>query len=648
MDGELVRRRLADVKHVLHHGFQPLGLLVDDLCVVRRRRGQVLLPEELRVGEDGGQGGFQVVGDVAHQLHLHPFAAGLLGQGGPHPGLDVVEALRRPAQVRVLREDQGPLQVPGPDGLHLVRQGGDITGQPPAPPGAVKGPYQQHLQKAGQEKQAPSPDAGVGPHKIDQDGHWEQGEDKARQQHQQHQAAAPAEPLLNRPLQVPCPEEAKKSVEEGPPDLPGVVLMVVAKQPPQPVQGDEAGEVHQGQPEDRHAPGGEGIPALPVIAVKKLINHVQIAKARQEGPQQARRCQQEADLRPDMDRPRGDFPVHRLHGFAQQGPENQAPHGDEQQQTLGIVEGLAFLHLPGEAVKGGVIAGAAGFVVGAVVRDGRFPDGHDHLDPLQLFADREVVVAGDKPPGIAVVVSVSVYVPDLAVLEDRNPAVHKLKVEVVPLHGPGQQLVQAGVHIAVDLPVLYFSVPDVIEDVLVRLIGRVRLLLRLLLRLRWGNGLQRSLLHPRGFRSLAKAPPGPNGLLLHHHRAVVAAVPVVRPIVEVHRSPGSDGQKLPEIVGNLVPEGVRLLPVPLPPGRGVPLPGDPVTQRSQGGEGQRHSQEEGQKTGQRLDPPAGAEDLHALPRLHGLPDLLRHKLLQGPAGVLTRAVPICIQCPTPP
>ena len=349
-----------------------------------------------------------------------------------------------------------------------------------------------------------------------------------------------------------------------------------------------------------------------------------------------------------MDRPGGDLPVQRLHEFAQQGPDHQAPHGDEQQEALIFVEGLAFLHLPGDAVKGAVVIGPAVFVVGAVVRDGRFPDGHDHLDPLQLFADREVVVAGDKPPGIAVVVSVSVYVPGLAVLEDRNPAVHKLKVEVVPLHGPGQQLVQAGVHIAVDLPVLYFSVPDVIEDVFVRLIGRVRLLLRLLLRLRRGNGFQRSLVHRRGFRSLAKAPPGPNGLLLHHHRAVVAAVPVVRPIVEVHRSPGSDGQKLPEIVGNLVPEGVRLLPVPLPPGRWVPLPGDPVTQRSQGGEGQRHSQEEGQKAGQRLDPPAGAEDLHALPRLHGLPDLLRHKLLQGPAGVLIRAVPFCIQCPTPP
>ena len=38
--------------------------------------------------------------------------------------------------------------------------------------------------------------------------------------------------------------------------------------------------------------------------------------------------------------------------------------------------------------------------------------------------------------------SVSVYVPDLAVLEDRNPAVHKLKVEVVPLHGPGQQAIR--------------------------------------------------------------------------------------------------------------------------------------------------------------------------------------------------------------
>ena len=309
--------------------------------------------------------------------------------------------------------------------------------------------------------------------------------------------------------------------------------------------------------------------------------------------------------------------------------------------------------MPGEAVKDAAGIGPAVFVVHAVVPLRRLPDGHVNCHALQVLADGEIVIAGDEPFGIPVVDAASVDVQVLETFPDGDLAVLKLEIEVILPQGPGHQAALlilggvGGVGIGIDLSLLPLSALDVVEDVLVRLIGRVRFLLRFLLRLRRENGIQRSLVHHRGFRNLAKAPPGPNGLLLHH-RAVVTAVPVVHSIVEVHRSPGSDGQKLPEIVGNLAPEGVRLLPVPLPSGGGVPLPGDPVSQSPQGGEGQRHSQEEGQKTGQRLDQPAGAEDLHALPRLHGLPDLLRHKLLQGPAGVLIRAVPFCIQCPTPP
>ena len=129
MDRQLAGGGLADLEHVLDHHRQPVCLLVDDPGVVRRRALQGLLPQQLRVGEHGGQGRLQVVGHVGDQLHLHPLAAGLLRQGPVEARLDVVQLLRRLVQVRVRRQVQGRLQVPVPDGRHLVRQQADVPGQ---------------------------------------------------------------------------------------------------------------------------------------------------------------------------------------------------------------------------------------------------------------------------------------------------------------------------------------------------------------------------------------------------------------------------------------------------------------------------------------------------------------------------------------
>ena len=136
MDRQLASGSLADLKHVLDHGRQAVGLLVDDAGVVRRCALQGLLPQQLRVGEDGGQGRFQVVGHIGDQLHLHPLTAGPLLQRAVQPRLDVVQGLRRLAQGRVSGQIQRRGQVPGADGLHLVGQEADVVCQgavPPAP-----------------------------------------------------------------------------------------------------------------------------------------------------------------------------------------------------------------------------------------------------------------------------------------------------------------------------------------------------------------------------------------------------------------------------------------------------------------------------------------------------------------------------------
>ena len=69
------------------------------------------------------------MGHIGDQLHLHPLAAGLLRQGPVEARLDVVQLLRRLAQVCVCRQVQRRLQIPVPDGRHLVRQQADVPGQ---------------------------------------------------------------------------------------------------------------------------------------------------------------------------------------------------------------------------------------------------------------------------------------------------------------------------------------------------------------------------------------------------------------------------------------------------------------------------------------------------------------------------------------
>ena len=69
LDGHLARLQLGDVQHVLHQPGQPSCLLRDDgqiPLVFLRRDGAV--QHAVNESLDGGHGGAQLVGDVAHEL----------------------------------------------------------------------------------------------------------------------------------------------------------------------------------------------------------------------------------------------------------------------------------------------------------------------------------------------------------------------------------------------------------------------------------------------------------------------------------------------------------------------------------------------------------------------------------------------------
>ena len=79
LDRQLARGGLADLKHILHDAAQPLRLFPQNLDILFHMLGQLfLLPQQLRIADDGGERRLDVVGHVGHQFHLHPLALHLL------------------------------------------------------------------------------------------------------------------------------------------------------------------------------------------------------------------------------------------------------------------------------------------------------------------------------------------------------------------------------------------------------------------------------------------------------------------------------------------------------------------------------------------------------------------------------------------
>ena len=216
------------------------------------------------------------MGDVADQLHLHPLAAGLFLQGGPHPGLDVVEVVGGFPEIRVLGQGQGLGKLPGPNGLHLAGKAAQVFGKAQLPAG--QGHRCQRRQQDRQQIDGPEYPGGIaGQGQVDQDGQNLRAEDHRRQRHQCRPAA---QALFHRPLQLPCPQPPQKGTQEGPPGLLGVVTTVVLKQPHQPDQNQQGRKIHCHKTENRHAPLDERGASLPGIAIENLIDNVQAEKPR--------------------------------------------------------------------------------------------------------------------------------------------------------------------------------------------------------------------------------------------------------------------------------------------------------------------------------------------------------------------------------
>ena len=119
---QLAAGGLAHLEYIPHHGFQPVGLHLQNLGVVRRGLLQRLLTEKPCIIDDTGQGRFQIVGHVGDQLQLEPLGAHLLF----HPGLDAllqrVQVCRWYRAERVFGQCQRGSVLPGAQGGQLIRQ----------------------------------------------------------------------------------------------------------------------------------------------------------------------------------------------------------------------------------------------------------------------------------------------------------------------------------------------------------------------------------------------------------------------------------------------------------------------------------------------------------------------------------------------
>ena len=168
-----------------------------------------------------------------------------------------------------------------------------------------------------------------------------------------------------------------------------------------------------------------------------------------------------------------------------------------------------------------------------------------------------------------------------------------------------------------------------VQDIFVRLIPGVRRPAGVLLHRRFGGG---------GFPPPA-AVGFPDGALQHR-------------VVPLQRSPGPQGQEVPDIAADFGPEAGGLLPVGLPE---VPVAaGGPP--RQGGGQTAQHQGEAQQQTEDACPGPEPGvlfrlhpEDAGGVLRpVQGLMDPGGHIVLQIFTGVFPHAVPFCIQFPTPP
>ena len=300
------------------------------------------------------------------------------------------------------------------------------------------------------------------------------------------------------------------------------------------------------------------------------------------------------------------------------------------------------LHLPNVLIQAVEIIVEAGLsaAVQLEIRHRLLPDGHVDGHIRRVLPGREILIAGDVPQGILCKKSIAVNVHWFSILPQQDPAMAEDQQEVVPLR---QILTAADLRTCRNIAVeqLPFRAKDLIEQIFVCRIVFVRC------------GGCSVLLNPRGFRGGICDAPLIKGFALPGYDISIPGSSI--PPLQV--AAGGHSQKGPQPLGHLLPEGWGLLPVCTPPsaaeGAAVDPAGQAARRLSQAPQHQAHAQYQGRQSGRRPQPAAGlsgdADLRHARGVLHplqSLPDLPGHKLFQ--TFVRSRAVPFCIQCPTPP
>ena len=297
------------------------------------------------------------------------------------------------------------------------------------------------------------------------------------------------------------------------------------------------------------------------------------------------------------------------------------------------------LHLPNVLI--GVVESIvkAGAPIGAQLDIGHriLPDGHVDGHIRHVLPGGEVLVSGDIPQGILCVEPAAVHVHQFPVLPDLDLAVAEDQMKVVSLRQlPAAGDLRARRDIAVEQ--LIFRADDLIEQILIRRIVCVR---------------RGAVLGGDILRGGVRGSPGVPSVAAPGQDVGVPGSGI--PPVQV--AAGGHGQERLQPLGHLPPKGWSFLPVGTPPARAegaaVRAAGQAARRLSQAPQHQADAQHQRQQPGRRPQLPGGLSrdlELHhaggVLRPLQSLPDLTGHKLLQ--TLVRSRAVPFCIQFPTPP
>ncbi len=361
--GQVAAGGLGRFEEILGEAPEPLGFLVQHLHVVGRVLGADPLPlQQVHIGDDGGQGGFQVMGDVGHQLGLEPFRPHLVLQGDLQALGQGVDVLRQGVQQGLSGGGHPEPHLPAPDpgGVFDHPLYGGSLPQHIEQRGAVDG--QEHRPAQQETRQA------------------EAGGQQPRQQQRQEQGSGKGSEGRCRPEGQGTSRQrlaqAAGQLHEGP-DQPAEHRRhqgVPQQLPPfDPLHHGNAGEYAQ-KGGRRHHRGGQKGEQLIVGLVQLPVEGQQ----RQHGPDQQGHGHRKAHIQIEAVRPEQ---VDLLGTAAPAGGIGQVEHRRQEQQPSG--HGLVDAQVPQHPVMlelgGGQPPAVAARIPQGVFRIGQHqgPMGHD-------------------------------------------------------------------------------------------------------------------------------------------------------------------------------------------------------------------------------------------------------------------------------